>query len=338
MSKKVLTMILTLALLLSMSVFTGCGGGDAEGSVPEKVVIGTQNLMNAEAIAKAEGYYEEAMGDVDVEIKVFNAGRDINTAMAAGEIDFGVLGGAPVAVGLSSGVEYQVIWSTALLTNSEAMVAKPDSGIETVKDLEGKKIATTFTSTTHFSLLSVLKVEGVDLSKVTILDMEPDKIVAAWMRGDIDAAYTWNPALAEMVSDGGNVIVTSGEVGDMGYPVADFAVESNAFAEAYPDYVVKYLQALDKATTLLHEDQDTAYGIIAEAFESTPEDISTQMTDTYLTGEELMGADYMGGGFADSLYKVAQFLFEQEQIPELPELALFQNAVNGSFLEDAMAE
>ena len=62
------------------------------------------------------------------------------------------------------------------------------------------------------------------------------------------------------------------------------------------------------------------------------------MTDTYLTGEELMGADYMGGGFADSLYKVAQFLFEQEQIPELPELALFQNAVNGSFLEDAMAE
>lgn len=327
------------ALLVCMfAVFALAGCGTEESSeAPEKVVIGTQGLMNLETYAELEGLIEKHMDGTKVEFKNFNAGKDLNQAFAADEIDFGVLGASPVAVAWSSDIDYQVIYSTAILTNTEAMVAKKDSGINSVKDLEGKTIATTFTSTTHYSLLSVLTVKNVDVDKVKIVDMEPDKIVAAWQRGDIDAAYTWNPALGTMKADGGKVIVTSGEVGDMGYPVADFAVVRTEFAEKYPAYVTKYLQGILDAEKVFADTPGKVYKSFGKHFEGyTAKDVKKAMADNYITGADQIKEDFETGDFADLIVKVSQFLADQEQIPAVLEEDFVKEHVVGSYLEDAV--
>ena len=74
----------------------------------------------------------------------------------------------------------------------KSLVATGTSGINTVADLKGKKVAVPFASTAHFSLLKAMENAGLSASDVTVLDMQPDKIYASWNSGDIDAAYIWS--------------------------------------------------------------------------------------------------------------------------------------------------
>ena len=82
------------------------------------------------------------------------------------------------------------------------------SGIEKLADLAGKKVAVPFVSTTHYSLLAALEAWGVDPKAVEILNLRPPEIAAAWERGDIDAAYVWDPALGQ-IKTSGKVLVDS---------------------------------------------------------------------------------------------------------------------------------
>ena len=84
---------LALAGMLAASVaLTGCGSKKATTSDGKTIVkIGTQQMPNDEGIAKAMNYFQEEMGDsVSVEIVEFSSGKDVNTALAAGSIDFGL--------------------------------------------------------------------------------------------------------------------------------------------------------------------------------------------------------------------------------------------------------
>ena len=68
---------------------------------PEVVRIGFQAIPNAELIAKQLQWHEEAIG-VPIEWRQFESGRDVNTAVASGAIDIGLVGSSPAANGISS--------------------------------------------------------------------------------------------------------------------------------------------------------------------------------------------------------------------------------------------
>ena len=334
------TIAIAAVMIMAVAALAGCGSSEEEAAAaPEKVVVGTQGLMNLETYAELKGYIDKEFGEIPVEYKQFAAGKDLNQAFAAGEIDFAVLGASPVAVALANEIDYQVIYSTAILTNTEAMVAKNSSGIKNIKDLEGKKIATTFTSTAHYSLLSGLKAKGVDASKVEILDMEPDKITAAWTRGDIDAAYTWNPALGTMKADDGSIVITSGEIGDLGYPVADFAVVRTEFANQYPDLVTAYLKGIIKAEDDFANDPSLVYDALSEHFDGyKPADVKAAMTDDYIRGADQVEDYFNNGEFTNLVVKISEFLASQEQIPSALDAEFVGEHVNGTYLQNATAE
>ena len=89
-------------------------------------------------------------------------------------------------------------WIYDVIGTAESLVVKNDSGVTDFAGLVGKKVGTPFGSTAHYSLLAALELAGVDPTKVKIIDLQPPDILAAWQRGDIDAAYVWNPTLAEL--------------------------------------------------------------------------------------------------------------------------------------------
>jgi len=61
-------------------------------------------------------------------------------------------------------------------------VVRNGSGVNEIKDLIGKKVATPFVSTSHYSLLFVLNNAKVDATKVNILNLQPPEIAAAFAR------------------------------------------------------------------------------------------------------------------------------------------------------------
>jgi len=83
-----------------------------------------------------------------------------------------------------------------------------------------------------------LKTVGLTAKDVTLLNLRPDTIVAAWQRKEIDAAYIWHPVLGSLVADGGRIIFMSGDLIPSGTIVFDGIVCRDAFKKAHPDLVL----------------------------------------------------------------------------------------------------
>src|SRR3989337_2726713 len=166
---------------------------------------------------------------VKIDWKQFDSGRDVNTAMAAGSIDIGLVGSSPAAAGISAGVPYAGIWLYDGIAGNQALGVKKGEGSTEVKDLVGKKVATPFGSTTHYHLLVAFKVFGVDPKKATILDMQPPDMLAAWQRGDLDAGFVWEPTLIKMVEAGGEIILPSRGIAGKGVSTADVGMGRKGF-------------------------------------------------------------------------------------------------------------
>jgi len=334
-------MVAALAVLV-VAAMVGWGLADVSAQAkPEKVVIGYQDVPNEEIIAKQLGWHEKEMG-VKVEWKKFDSGRDVNTAMAGGSIDFGLVGSSPGAAGLATGVPYEIIWIYDVIADNEALVVRKGKGIKEFKDLAGKKVAAPFGSTTHYHLLVAFKVFKLDPKKATILDLQPPDMLAAWLRGDIDAGFVWEPTLIKLVEAGGEILVASKTLADKGFITADVAVARKAFAEKYPDLVSKYVGTLSKAVDYYRQNPAEAAKLQAKEFNLPEAEMARQMkTMIMLNGKEQLDAKYLGtcqkrGAFAKALKDTADFLKAEKRIKDAPALAAFEKGMNPCYLEKAM--
>lgn len=304
---------------------------------PEKITIAYQIIPNGEIIAKALGMHEKALG-VEIEWRQFDSGRDVNTAMASGSVDIGLTGSSPAAIGISSGIPYEVIWLYDVIGDNEALVVRKGKGVEKVADLAGKKVAAPFGSTTHYHLLVAFKEFGLDPRKATVLDMQPPDMLAAWTRGDIDAGFVWEPTLIRMLESGGEVLVSSRALAEKGYLTADVAVVRKDFARKYPEVVATYVRTLSDAVKLFREKPQEAARAVAKEFGIPEAEALRQMkTMTFLTAEEHVTPEYLGGGVARALKDAADFLVSQRTIRSAPDLATFQKTVVSRYAEMAVS-
>ncbi len=306
-------------------------------TLPEKITIGYQNIPNGDIVVKHEGLLEEAFGsDVSIEWKLFDSGGSVNEAIVAGGIDIGLAGSSPVSRGISQGIEYQVPWIHDVIGEAEALVVNPENGISTIADLKGKTIATPFASTSHYSLLAALEGAGLAEADVKIIDSEPDAIYAAWQQGDIDAAYVWNPNLAAIVAEGGEVLITSAELAAEGKTTYDLAVVSNSFAEKYPDAVQLWIDAQNEAVSIIKNDTPRAAAAIAAELNITEEEATAQLSQLiFVDASTQAGDEYLGGGLAANLYAAAVFNKNLGKIESVEEDSVYQDAVVTTFVKAA---
>ncbi len=257
--------------------------------------------------------------------------------MASGSIDIGLVGSSPAANGIAQGLPYEVIAIYDVIGNSEALAAR--EGITAIADLKGKKIGAPFGSTTHYSLLQVLKLNSISPSDVTLIDLNPTDLLAAWTRGDIDAAYVWQPTLQKLYDSGGHELTASDKVADLGFPTFDLAIATRDFASEYPEVVAVYLQNLSKAVDLYRADPQQAYTLIGTELSITPEEAQSQAGGLiWLTAEEQLASTFFGtsdapGALGQALKTTADFLVEQQVIREAPELPAFQTGANPGYLQ-----
>ncbi len=295
-------------------------------ALPEKITIAYQLIPNGDLIVKNKRWLEDALPGVTIEWKQFDSGGSVNEAFAAGSIDIGLAGSSPVSRGLSQGVDYRVSWIHDVIGKAEALVARQD--ITSVADLKGKKVATPLASTAHYSLLAALRDAGVDPADVDIIDAEPADIQAAWTRGDIDAAYAWNPTTAALLADGGRILVDSEQLAAKGYTTYDLAVVSNDFASRYPAAVETWVAQQDRAVRHYRDDEPDAVAAIAAELNLSPEDALAQTKDlVYLTAAEQVEAANLPA-VGPALLATATFNRDLGQITDLADDAAYSDAVD----------
>jgi taurine transport system substrate-binding protein len=337
---------LTLTTLLGGLAACGTDPADAADDAGGGTIrIAYQAFPSGDLIVKDQGWLEEALPGYDIEWTKFDSGASINTAFVGGVVDLAAIGSSPVARGLSAplNIPYQVTWVLDVAGDNEALVARDGTGITDLADLAGKKVATPFASTAHYSLLAALDRAGVDSSTVTLLDLQPQDIISAWARGDIDAAYTWLPSLAE-IEKTGTVLVTSRELAGDGKPTLDLGVASTEFIEAHPDAISAWRTVQARALRLIADDPDAAAAAVGRQLGISPEDAAGQLSQGVFldpadqASEEWLGTPDAPGNLAANLEDAGKFLVGQNQIPEAPSLEVFQDALYSDGLEDDVTD
>jgi taurine transport system substrate-binding protein len=304
-----------------------------------KITVGYLNLVNAQLVTKHLGLLAKEMPGVEIKYVKVGGGGDMLRAIAGSDVDFGGIGNPPTAIGVTRGLPIKGIFVINMLDYVEAMAVRTSKSITSFKDLKGKTVAAPFGSTTHYLLLQALKDEGVDPASMKIIDLAPSDIAAAWARGDIDAAWFWEPNLDKAVKDGGHIMITSGEMAKRGYPTWDIGVVMNAFAEKYPTYVEKFIKAECDGIDFWLKNPDKTAEIIAEELTLPLADATRMMNgtamvpcDQQLTGQYL-GTSAKKGQFVDALVSTADFLVKQERLPKLLSRSEFEAFIQPAYLE-----
>ncbi|MGE8636936.1 MAG: ABC transporter substrate-binding protein, partial [Achromobacter piechaudii] len=179
--------------------------------------------------------------------------------------------------------------------------------------------------TSHFHLLVGLEqVWKINPRDVRILNMQPPQIVAAWQRGDIDAAYVWPPALTE-IEKTGKIIADSEAIGRASVPTFDGIVVDRAWAAKNPKFMAAFTGVLAKSYADYHAnsakwtaDSPQVKGIV-RLIGGKPEDIvSALKLLVFPTAQEQASSTWLGGGKESGAVRAldasAKFLKDQKQI------------------------
>jgi NitT/TauT family transport system substrate-binding protein len=215
------------------------------------------NVTHAQAVlGVASGEFQSALGQTQLTPKVFNAGPELITALNAGAIDIGYVGPGPVlsADVSSRGQGIRVIAGAA--ANGVVIVASKDSGIHTLADLKGKRIATPQLGNTqdvsarHY----VTEILGQPDAE-NVKEVRNSQQSGMMARGFIDAAWVPEPWGARLINETGAVLVA--EEKDL-WPNHIFSltvvVTTPQFLSAHPEIVEKILAVHHHWTQRLEAD------------------------------------------------------------------------------------
>lgn len=347
MKKQLLALGAATALALSLSA---CGVGDdtaeasatscpweADESVKTTVRIGYQKIPNGDVVVKDQKILENCLPNATIEWSNFASGGDVVQAFGGKSLNIGLAGSSPSTKALSAplNLPVSVIWIHDVIGTAESLVVR-DGAATDIKGLKGKTIATPFGSTAHFSLLQAIADAGEDAKDYKLINSEPEQIAPAWGRGDVDAAWIWDPTLSQLVADKGEVVLSSEDTAKAGKPTFDLALASNEFIEKNPKVLAAWGKAQDYAVKQIKDDPKKAAESVAVEVGVTTAEAEKQFAGfVFLDASQQVGADYLGGKLGKDLFTTAGFLLSQDGIAAVADESVYADGVDTAAAEAA---
>lgn len=300
----------------------------------QDMLVPLRTVMESGELEKATGY--------KINWRMFGGGGDVIKAMASGDVQIGEAGSSPIVAAASQGQDIKLFWILDDIADAEALIVRNGSGINSVKDLPGKKVATPFVSTAHYQLMAIMKTDGVDAKKVNVMNLRPPEIAAAWERGDIDAAFIWDPVLSK-IKGNGKMIESSKTIGAKGFPTFDGLIVNAKWAAENEAFMVGLVKVLAKADENYRANKakwtadSPEAKAVAKWTKADPKDVpNTMALYTFPTMAEQAGPKWLGGAAAKAMTSTAEFLKEQGRIQEVkPSYAAY---ITDAYIKKAMGK
>ncbi|MGK5033253.1 sulfonate ABC transporter substrate-binding protein [Janthinobacterium sp. MDT1-19] len=229
----------TLGLLFAAAAGVMAAGmpaaalAQAKGELQVQVRIGYQKYGTL-TLLKGRGTLEKRLAEQGVGVKwtEFPAGPVLLEGLNVGSIDFGTVGEAPPIFAQAAGANLVYVGNEPASPASEAIVVPKGSGLRTLADLKGKKIALNKGSNVHYLLLKALEKAGVAYADIQPVFLPPADARAAFERGSVDAWAIWDPFLAAAEKQLGARVLADGKGLVANY---QFYLASRTYAEKNPE-------------------------------------------------------------------------------------------------------
>jgi sulfonate transport system substrate-binding protein len=263
-----------------------------------KLIVGHNLNYFPIIVAQEKGFFKEEFGDaVTVETPQFTNGPAQNEAVTAGQIDLANMGDLPTIQVWANNVDIKVISYLWDSPKGYSLVAHPNSGVKTLADLKGKKIAIQFGSNYHKLLLKFLASQDLTVDDIQMTNLSKSEAVTSLQEGLIDATALDEPDLSKMKAEG-FVEVSTAEGYDRIFTVL---YGRSAYLEQNPDIVARYLKVIDRTNKWIAENQEESVQIVADFMGNDDLD-STR--NYYQSRNWIVGVDE---GLVDTLNGTIQF-------------------------------
>lgn len=305
---------------LALGIMAASGGTWAQ---QKEVTIAYQAINGPFISVIDSGDIEKATG-YKINWRKFDSGAKVATGLASGDVQVAVIGSSPLAAAVSRGVDVQLFWVLDDINEAEALLVRNGAGINKPSDLKGKKIGVPFASTTHFHTMYFLELSGIKPSEVKLLNLQPNQISAAWERGDIDAAYVWDPALSKL-KQSGKVMITSGELSKKGKATFDGVAVDRKWGEANTDFMTKFVK-ITAAADAAYRANPAAWTVDSKQVKANVKLTGAEAKDVapsvalygYPSIQEQVSPAWLGGGanggVAKAIKATAEFLKSEGKI------------------------
>ncbi|MCT2536062.1 aliphatic sulfonate ABC transporter substrate-binding protein [Aquibacillus koreensis] len=251
--------IVVLGLLLVVAA--GCSTSGAEEGKPEEIRLDYAYYSPTSLVLKKFGWAEEAFAEEEIDV-TWTLSQGSNKALEflkSDSVDFGSSAGAAALMSKGTGAPIKNVYIyskpewTALVTNE-------GSGIASLEDLKGKKVAATLGTDPYIFLARSLAAEGISIDEIELVNLQHADGGSALTNGDVDAWAGLDPHMARLELEAG---------AELFYRNADFNTYGflnvrEAFAENHPEYVNKVIELYEKARNWIIENPEEAAELLAE--------------------------------------------------------------------------
>jgi len=300
--------------------------GQSSGS-GDPIRLGYQtNIWGMPVHAALEGGFIDDAG-VTVEATPMVQGRQIRDLIVAGQMDVGTFAGPTLIGGMLAG-DVVAVGLVAETGGTVGIAAGADSGITSIEQLRGKKIASESGSSIEAAGLAYLESVGLTTDDFELLNVRGDNMVAALARGAVDAMIDMEPYIASGVNQGIAVkLVDFGEFDPM--PV--FVGMSRSFIERDRPAAVGFLRGLAASAEAWNADPSAANANILAFYESTGFKADLSVIEAASAGLRVQVE--MRPEIAEYLEALAAKQLEAGQIEEVPD---FSKTIDTSLLDEAL--
>lgn len=242
MIRKAITLALGTLLCVATGLLAGCGsataGTNQASNTGEKKVVRIAVQPSSAFIplyvARTNGWIEEALKKENVEVQWtdFEAGPPMNESFSAGQQDIGVIGDIPAVSAVAAGQD-NVYIADINGGPAYAVLVKPDSSIQSVADLKGKKVGTVVGSTSQNLLEKLLQKNGLTIKDVELVNISAGDAQTVLANGNVDAVSIWEPTVTRLEANKTARILADGT--DVGFKGVNVIFARNQFIKDNPD-------------------------------------------------------------------------------------------------------
>lgn len=250
----------TAALLLALAVVLSATPSRAQDiTIGEGLALGWGQFF----VADQKKLWEKQ--GLTPKVTVFPSGRLVLDALVGGGVVIGTAAETPVVFANLNGLPVRII---GVLNRHEPFDLVAINAIKEAKDIKGRKIGYSQGTNAHYYLHRLLKQEGLSLSDITAVSLNPGDFVSSLSSGAIDAFIWTEPHLSQALAQGPvkfHIIRSPGL-----YDTYSSIITLQSTIDNKPDLLVKALKALVEADNDIRKDPDGAATLVAERIKLDP--------------------------------------------------------------------
>lgn len=308
----------------------GCSSSASTEGKPDEIRLDYAYYSPTSLVLKKFGWMEEEFEEDGIEIE-WALSQGSNKALEflnSNSVDFGSSAGAAALMSKANGapIKNVYIYSKPEWT---ALVTNPESGIETVKDLKGKKVAATLGTDPYIFLLRSLNAEGVAADDVEIVNLQHGDGASSLTSNSVDAWAGLDPHMARLeVESDAKLFHRNSDFNTYG-----FLNVRETFAENYPEYVNRVIEVYEKARKWTVDNPEEAAELLSEEA-SIPLDVARIQLERNDFSEPVPGEMHR-----NALIEAGKVLQDGEVIDTSVDIEqLVSNLIESSFAEETMKD